>query len=44
LQRSLQANAEGRPALIHLKLDSEVSTNRSTLSAIRAAALRRQPG
>ncbi|ODU99836.1 MAG: thiamine pyrophosphate-binding protein [Rubrivivax sp. SCN 70-15] len=28
----------GRPALLHLKLDAEVSTSRTTLSAIRAAA------
>jgi acetolactate synthase-1/2/3 large subunit len=28
----------GRPGLLHLKLDAEVSTSRSTLSAIRAAA------
>jgi len=36
LARALTA---GRPALIHLKLDSDVITSRSTLSAIRAAAL-----
>ena len=30
----------GRPALLHLKLSSDVSTSRSTLSAIRAAALK----
>ncbi len=32
----------GRPALLHLKLDAEVSTSRSTLSAIRAAAQARR--
>lgn len=37
LRRAMDA---GRPALLHLKLDAEVSTSRSTLSAIRAAALR----
>jgi acetolactate synthase-1/2/3 large subunit len=31
-----------QPTLLHLKLDAEVSTSRSTLSAIRAAALQRQ--
>ncbi len=35
LGRALEA---GRPALIHLKLDTDVSTSRTTLSAIRAAA------
>jgi acetolactate synthase-1/2/3 large subunit len=30
-----------RPTLLHLKLDAEVSTSRSTLSAIRASALRK---
>jgi len=34
-----RALAAGRPALIHLKLDSDVITSRGTLSAIRAAAL-----
>ena len=37
LEAALQA---GRPALIHLKLDTDVSTSRTTLSAIRAAAER----
>jgi acetolactate synthase-1/2/3 large subunit len=37
-----QALAAGRPTLLHLKLDAEVITSRTTLSAIRAAALRRQ--
>jgi acetolactate synthase-1/2/3 large subunit len=32
----------GRPALLHLKLDAEVSTSRTTLSAIRAAARARR--
>ena len=35
------ALAAPRPTLLHLKLDAEVSTSRSTLSAIRAAALQR---
>jgi acetolactate synthase I/II/III large subunit len=39
-QRALEA---GTPSLIHLKLDADVSTPRSTLSAMRAAALARQP-
>jgi acetolactate synthase I/II/III large subunit len=34
--------AAGRPGLLHLKLDTDVSTTRATLSAIRAAALARQ--
>ena len=38
LERALEA---GRPALLHLKLDSDVSTTRTTLSAIREAARRR---
>jgi acetolactate synthase-1/2/3 large subunit len=36
LQRCLAA---GRPALIHLKLDTDVSTSRTTLTALRQAAL-----
>lgn len=39
-----QALAAGRPTLIHLKLPTDVSTTRTTLSAIRAAALARQRG
>ena len=35
------ALAAERPCLLHLKLDAEVSTSRSTLSAIRAAAMQR---
>jgi acetolactate synthase-1/2/3 large subunit len=35
------ALAAERPALIHLKLDADVSTSRTTLSAIRQAALAR---
>jgi acetolactate synthase I/II/III large subunit len=31
-----------RPCLLHLKLDTDVSTTRATLSAIRAAALKRR--
>ena len=38
LERAIEA---GRPALLHLKLDSDVSTTRSTLAAIREAARRR---
>ncbi len=38
------ALAAGRPTLLHLKLDTDVSTTRSTLSAMRAAALARQSG
>ena len=34
----------GQPTLLHLRLDSDVSTSRSTLGAIRAAALRRLAG
>jgi acetolactate synthase-1/2/3 large subunit len=42
LQRALQA---GRPALLHLKLDTDVITSRTTLAAIRTGALQRQrPG
>jgi acetolactate synthase-1/2/3 large subunit len=37
----LEALAEGPPMLLHLKLDTEVSTSRSTLTQIRAAALKR---
>ena len=35
-----QAMQPGAPMLIHLKLDTDVSSSRSTLSAIRAAALK----
>lgn len=34
----------GRPTLLHVKLDTDVSTTRSTLSAIRQAAERRLQG
>ncbi len=37
-----QALAAGRPTLLHLKLDADVITSRTTLSAIRDAALRRR--
>ncbi|WP_119291960.1 thiamine pyrophosphate-binding protein [Azohydromonas sediminis] len=37
-----QALAAGRPTLLHLQLDADVITSRTTLSAIRDAALRRQ--
>ena len=36
-----EALAAGVPSLLHLKLDPEVSTTRTTLSAIRDAALKR---
>ncbi len=39
-----QALASGQPTLLHLKLDTNVITSRTTLSAIRAAALARGPG
>jgi acetolactate synthase I/II/III large subunit len=38
LERAIEA---GRPALLHLKLDADVSTTRTTLSAIREAASKR---
>lgn len=38
LERAIEA---GRPALLHLKLDADVSTTRTTLGAIRSAALKR---
>jgi acetolactate synthase-1/2/3 large subunit len=37
-----EALAGGRPTLLHLKLDTDVSTTRTTLGAIRAAAQRRR--
>ena len=37
----LRAIEAGTPTLLHLKLDANVSTSRSTLSAIRGAAHRR---
>lgn len=37
-----RALAADRPTLIHLKLDTDVSTTRTTLSAIRQAAMARQ--
>jgi len=39
-----QALACGRPALIHLRLDADVITSRTTLHAIRAAAEKRAQG
>ena len=39
-----RAMAADRPTLIHLKLDPDVSTTRSTLTAIRNAALARKAG
>jgi acetolactate synthase-1/2/3 large subunit len=36
-----RALAAGRPSLIHLKLEADVITSRTTLSAIRESALRR---
>ena len=41
LQAALAAE---RPALIHLRLDADVITSRTTLRAIRAAAERRAAG
>ena len=38
LQRSIEA---GMPTLVHVKLDADVSTSRSTLTAIRSAAMGR---
>jgi acetolactate synthase-1/2/3 large subunit len=38
------ALAAGRPALIHLRLDADVITSRTTLRAIRAAAEKRAGG
>ena len=38
------AIAAGRPALIHLRLSSDVSTSRTTLSAIRQSALKAREG
>ena len=38
------ALASGRPSLIHLRLDADVITSRTTLRAIRAAAERRAAG
>jgi acetolactate synthase I/II/III large subunit len=40
LQRAIEA---GMPTLLHIKLDSNVSTSRTSLQAIRQAALARQP-
>jgi acetolactate synthase-1/2/3 large subunit len=37
----MRAVAAGLPTLLHLKLDTDVSTSRSTLAAIRAAAVKR---
>ena len=39
-----RALASGEPTLLHLKLDTDVITSRTTLSAIRAAAQVRQAG
>jgi acetolactate synthase-1/2/3 large subunit len=39
-----EALAAGRPALLHLKLDTDVITSRTSLSAIRDAALLESPG
>jgi len=38
------ALASGRPSLIHLRLDADVITSRTTLHAIRASAERRAAG
>ncbi len=37
-----QAMAAERPTLLHLKLDTDVITSRTTLTALRAAALKKQ--
>ncbi len=37
-----EALASGRPTLLHLKLDADVITSRTTLGAIRAQARQRQ--
>ena len=34
--------AADRPTLLHLKLDTDVITSRTTLSALREAALKQQ--
>lgn len=39
-----EALQAGRPTLLHLRLDPDVITSRTTLGAIRAAALKRQAG
>ena len=39
-----QAMAADRPTLLHLKLDTDVITSRTTITALREAALRRGPG
>jgi acetolactate synthase-1/2/3 large subunit len=39
----MQALQAQQPTLLHLKLDADVSTSRSTLSAIRLAALAKRP-
>jgi acetolactate synthase I/II/III large subunit len=36
------ALAADRPTLIHLKLDADISTSRTTLTAIRATASKRR--
>jgi acetolactate synthase-1/2/3 large subunit len=36
--------ASGRPGLLHMKIDTDVITSRSTLSAIRSTAIERQRG
>ena len=37
-----QALAADRPTLLHLKLDTDVITSRTTLTALREAALKKQ--
>ena len=39
-----QAMAAERPTLLHLKLDTDVITSRTTLTALREAALKKQSG
>jgi acetolactate synthase I/II/III large subunit len=40
-RRFADALASGRPTLLHVKLDSDVSTTRTTLSALRAKSMAR---
>ncbi len=42
LQRAMASCVAGKPALLHIKLDSNVSTSRTTLAALRSAALQQQ--
>jgi acetolactate synthase-1/2/3 large subunit len=44
LQQALESMAAGTPALLHLRLDADVITSRTTLEAIRAEAHARLQG